>query len=105
MTNDTKPVYVQLDNKKLYGMRSQEVVTPEHEEIVKYVSESKWTITWIFYSFNRHKIHLIDQAERKTLLWGFIKGKKRIKRGLKIFLSKNVPKVTYIVVFSVIFFF
>ena len=41
MTDASKPVFLQLSNKKLYDMRSQETLTPEHEEIVKFVSESK----------------------------------------------------------------
>ncbi|XKL63044.1 hypothetical protein PGB90_005408 [Kerria lacca] len=38
----SKPVFLQINNKKLHSMRSQEILTPEHEEIVKFVSEN-WT--------------------------------------------------------------
>lgn len=42
----SKPVFLQLNNKKLHSMlRSQEILTPEHEEIVKFVSENWSKVT------------------------------------------------------------
>lgn len=45
VVSDSKPVFVQLNNKKLNNLRSHETITPEHEEIVKYVSENWSSVT------------------------------------------------------------
>ncbi|XP_065223974.1 MAPK regulated corepressor interacting protein 2 [Planococcus citri] len=45
VSDSNKPVFVQLNNKKLNSLRSHETITPEHEEIVKFVSENWSSVT------------------------------------------------------------
>lgn len=67
MTNDSKPVFVQLNNKKLYGMRSQEALTPEHEEIVKFVSESELSVVIL----HSHVAHCTKVCQRLIVVGNY----------------------------------
>ncbi|GJQ84170.1 hypothetical protein Trydic_g2847 [Trypoxylus dichotomus] len=62
--NGPKPVFQNI-TKKLNQQRSQECITPQHEEIIKYVNESWNSI----YSEVKHAADSSYNRERQTILY------------------------------------